>query len=309
MIEKENPSTPEAPSGGKPLLSLAQLAPLQERWSISVYRGEDPFSVAPVEGDETVMLTDEIVTDIDAAFVADPFCYAIDGRTYLFFEVWNRQLDRGEIACATSLDLKTWNYEGIVLSEPFHLSYPCVFQAGDETFMIPETRGAQSARLYRSDGFPHRWRFERELLSGDFADVTPFRYQGRWWLFAHRGLDELRLYSARELGETFVEHPMSPLVAGNRRVSRPAGRLLKYQGRLFRFAQDAWPNYGTRVRVLEIDQFSESEYSEHEIAESPILEASGHGWNALGMHHLELLPQANDSWVAIVDGYTMTPFQ
>lgn len=290
-------------------LSPTQLAPLQARWSIGLYRGDHPLSLAPHPGVAPVILGWDHVTDVVADFVADPFCHRVGSAHVLFFEVWNRTRSRGEIACASSADLMTWRYDGVVLREAIHLSYPCVFASGPDIFMIPETREAQAVRLYRAEAFPHRWRLVRELLHGDFADATPFYHEGRWWLFVHRGLDELRLYSAPALDAPFEEHPASPLVAGNRRLSRPAGRLLAHNGRVLRFAQDAWPNYGSRVRALEIDQLSTETYAEHEVPESPILEGSGRGWNALGMHHVELLPQADGRWLALVDGYTPAAFQ
>jgi len=290
-------------------LSPTQLAPLRPRWSIGLYRGDDPLSIAPVDNVDPVILRAEDVADVAADFVADPFCHTVGDTHVLFFEVWNRTRERGEIGSAISADLLTWSYDGIVLSEGFHLSYPCVFASGNDIFMVPETREAQAVRLYRAEAFPHRWRLVRELLHGDFADATLFRHDARWWLFVHRGLDELRLYSSRELDGRFEEHPASPLVAGNRRVSRPAGRLLVHDGRVLRFAQDAWPNYGARVHALQIDLLSPEAYAEHEVRESPILEGSGNGWNALGMHHIELLPQADGTWLALVDGYTPGSFQ
>jgi hypothetical protein len=92
--------------------------------------------------------------------------------------------------------------------------------------------------------------------------------------------------------------------AGNRRRSRPAGRLLADGDRLLRFSQDAWPHYGSRVRALAVD-LDATRYAEREVAESPILEASGEGWNAQGMHHVDYLRRGADDWLAIVDGYTL----
>lgn len=285
-----------------------QVAPLQACWSIGLYHGDSPLALTPATAGAPI-LTAEHVTDVVADFVADPFCHVV-GRTHvLFFEIWNRALQRGEIACASSRDLTSWRYDGVVLRDAVHLSYPCVFAHASDVFMIPETREAGAVRLYRAEAFPHRWRFVCDLVHGDFADATPFHHEGRWWLFAHRGLDELRLYSARELDGPYEEHPASPIVAGNRRTSRPAGRVINYRGRVLRFAQDAWPHYGSRVRALEIDHLSTRGYAEHELAESPILEGSGSGWNALGMHHVELLPQPDGRWSAIVDGYTPAGFQ
>jgi hypothetical protein len=271
-------------------------------WSIGVYEGPSRFSLHPTAIANPV-ITAATVTDVACGFVADPFHVRAGDTYYLLFEVWNADARRGEIAYATSTDARTWTYGAVVLREPFHLSYPCVVRDGDDFYMVPESRQCGAVRLYRAESFPHRWTFVRELLRGDFADCTPFHHAGRWWMFAHRGLDELRLYSAPSLHGEWIEHPASPVVAGNRSISRPAGRVMSWNGQLIRFAQDGWPQYGTCVRALEIDRLTLTDYAEHELPESPLLQAAGTGWNSLGMHHIDYI-DAPDGWLAIVDGYT-----
>lgn len=290
-------------SGAAPM-SPTEAAPLEDVWSIGIYHGRDPLSLRPLDGVRNPVLTAAMVDDVDASFVADPFHLAVGGTVYLFFEVWNRASDRGEIAFATSPDGLAWSYGGVVLREPFHLSYPCVVEHGGNVYMIPETRAARGVRLYRAVDFPRRWEPVGEILAGDFADATPLWHRGAWWLFVHRGLDELRLFLSDRLDGGWREHPASPIVAGNRRRSRPAGRLLADGDRLLRFSQDAWPHYGSRVRALAVD-LDATGYAEREVAESPILEASGEGWNAQGMHHVDYLRRGADDWLAIVDGYTL----
>jgi len=282
-------------------------------WSIGLYRGATPLSLQPFGANP--ILTAASVTDAKAGFVADPFHISLGASRYLFFEVYNEETKRGEIAYATSEDGIAWTYRSIVLREPFHLSYPCVVRDGDDVFMIPETRECESIRLYRAVSFPEKWEFVRELMRGDFADGTIFRQPGhlatrqpRFNLFAHRGLDELRLYSAENIDGDWIEHPASPIVEGNRRVSRPAGRVLNFNNRIIRFAQDAWPHYGSRVRAIEIDELTPTTYSEHEVVESPILEGAGDGWNSLGMHHVDFVRGADRDWLAVVDGFTPGAF-
>jgi hypothetical protein len=275
-------------------------------WSIGLYAGDSPLSLRALEPNP--VLTAASVTDVTASFVADPFCIADGGTFHLFLEVLDASDGRGVIGWATSSDGRSWTYRQVVLHEPFHLSYPCIVRAGDDFYMIPETRECQAIRLYRADDFPTRWTYVADLVPGDFADATAFQHDGRWWLFAHRGLDELRLFSAPEIFGPWSEHPASPIVAGNRRISRPAGRVVTFDGRIVRFSQDGWPHYGSRIRAIEIDRLTPSEYSEHEVPESPILEATGEGWNSLGMHHLELIQHTNGEWLAVADGYTPGAF-
>lgn len=272
------------------------------KWSVTMYAGPSPLSLAPMTDAACPSLGAKDIRDIRCGSVADPFLIRRDGLWYLFVEVENSGTGRGEIACATSPDARAWTYGGVVLREPFHLSYPLIVAAGSDLFMVPETRQAGAVRLYRAEVFPDRWRFAGTLLSGEYADPTIVQTAGRWWLFAQRGLDELRLFSAGAIDGPWVEHPRSPIRAGNRRVTRPAGRLIEWDGRLLRVAQDAWPRYGSRVRALQIDCLTPADYAEHELPESPILEAGFDGWNSLGMHHIDAHQVAPDCWLAAVDG-------
>src|SRR5690348_9575766 len=114
-------------------------------WSIGLYRGENPLVLEPFGANP--ILTAASVTDVKASFVADPFHLSLGAMRYLFFEVYNAERKRGEIAYATSDDGIAWTYRSVVLREPFHLSYPCVIRDGDDVFMIPETRECESIRL------------------------------------------------------------------------------------------------------------------------------------------------------------------
>src|ERR1700744_2683348 len=126
------------------------------RWSIAVYRGTTPFSLAPVNG-LAPTLTPNDVTDIACSAVADPFLLRRDGIWFLFFEALNKTTGRGEIGYATSQDCLSWTYQGVVLKEAFHLSYPYVFEVDGTVYMLPETRQANSIRLYAASSFPGTW--------------------------------------------------------------------------------------------------------------------------------------------------------
>ena len=279
----------------------------RNKWAIGIYVGPSPLALAPAQVAQPV-LTARDVTDVPGQCVADPFLLRRGEVWYLFFEVLNSATGRGEIAYATSRDGFTWTYGAVVLREPFHLSYPQVFAWEDEIYMIPETRQDKSVRLYRAEAFPDRWLYVCTLLRGWFADATILRHQDRWWLFAQRGLDELSLFYSEELIGPWRGHPLNPLWPGNRRRTRPGGRMLVHEGRVLRFAQDGWPSYGSRLCVFAVDRLSESEYAEHELEESPILRASGSGWNAVAMHHIDAVLLDDGRWLAAVDGASLGLF-
>ncbi len=275
----------------------------QLQWSIDVYAGPSLARLAPVRSGARPALTVADVTDLPARAVADPFLLIVHGTWYLFFEVWNADTGRGEIAYATSADAGVrWTYRESVLREPFHLSYPHVFAHDGAVYMIPESRRDNGVYLYVAEDFPKGWRRIVTLARGSYADATITRHDDRWWLFAQRGLDELRLWSSQTLDGAWVEHPASPLWPGNRGRTRPGGRMLMNEGRLVRFAQDGWPTYGHSLRAFDVTALTPSTYEEREWASSPILRASRSGWNAVGMHHIDAVRRDDGSWLAVVDG-------
>jgi hypothetical protein len=279
-------------------------------WSIGIYQGRSPLELAPASIAQPVLTADS-VTDVAASFVADPFLLVRDGRWHMFFEVMNWRANKGEIGLATSDDGLIWRYERIVLAEDFHLSYPHVLEGDDGIYMVPESFQAGAVRLYRAVRFPYQWQCVGELLTGGYyADSTPFQYEGSWWMFTETGQatdDTLRLFYADHLRGPWHEHPKSPIIAGNARLSRPAGRVQVGQTAILRFSQDCDGEYGTAVRAIEIARLSRNDYQEV-ASEMPILGPSGRGWNAGGMHHVDAIRHKNEAWLAAVDGWTKPDF-
>ena len=78
-------------------------------------------------------------------------------------------------------------------------------------------------------------------------------------------------------------------------------------GHPVRFAQDGFPMYGSRVRAFEILELTRLRYVERELTGRPVLQGSGNGWNAHGMHHVDAHQIGDDTWLACVDGWYSTP--
>ena len=126
-------------------------------FSISVYSGSDLTKLGNRPGVRNPVLTRDDVSDCQADFVADPFIIRVDGKWHMFFEVLVRAGWRGHIGWATSKDGLSWNYRRLVLSEPFHLSYPNILEWKGDYYIIPESYQAaesgSTARLaFRSAG-------------------------------------------------------------------------------------------------------------------------------------------------------------
>lgn len=192
-------------------------------------------------------------------FLADPFGIWRDGRLYVFAEAFDYRTRRGVIdvlefdRAFRPLGRRT------VLAEPWHLSYPFVFEADGETWMAPEAHRSGAFTLYRCAEFPDRWeaagRFE---LDTPAIDPTPFRHDGLWWLAysptgpqaAKQG--RLHLAWAKTLAGPWRPHPRNP-VRIDRASSRPGGTPILLGGALALPVQDCTRTYGGALRILRID--------------------------------------------------------
>ena len=274
-------------------------------WEIGILGGSSPLDWGIPTRNPA--LTAEDVTDVEAEFVADPFMIFQDRLWFLFFEVLRKDLHTGEIGLAVSSDLLAWEYQEIVLRESFHLSYPYVFEWEGSNYMVPETLGASEIRLYKSHDFPRDWRLLCSLIPGRHADPSIFRYEDRWWMFAcdtpfeHRSL---RLYSAPQFQGSWEEHPESPIIENDCSIARPAGRVIVFEGRLLRFAQDCSDQYGQQVWGFEITHLSRSKYRERRALSVPVIGAGNRGgWRTSRMHHIDSQALPLGGWVACVDGW------
>jgi beta-xylosidase len=186
----------------------------KEQWTIGIYSGESPFELTNELGFRNPVLKAEDVTDVPAKFVADPFLIRDDSTWYLFFEVYNLNSEQGDLAVATSTDAKNWEYQQVIIDEPFHLSYPYVFNHDGDYYLIPESYQSNSIRLYKAIDFPNEWEFVSTLVDDvSLVDPSIVNFNDRWWIFSSeesKENDTLRLYYADELTGPWQEHPIKP---------------------------------------------------------------------------------------------------
>lgn len=205
---------------------------------------------------------------------ADPFP-VIDGqRRLLFVEELIDSKRRGAISCLElQADGGSALEHGVVLDEPFHLSYPQVFQWQGHWYMTVESSEAKCVSLYATDAFPHGWRKIRDLIVGRVCvDPTLYRHQGLWYLFCNisesgaNSSDELFLFMSAELEGPYNPHPGNPIVSDVRR-SRPAGQLFVRDGKLIRPAQCCTPVYGAAIVFNEVTELGPLAYAERQVSQ------------------------------------------
>lgn len=205
-------------------------------------------------------------------FQADSFLFVKDDELFLFYESqhWD---DPGCILMTKTKDLQIWSKPVVVLSEPFHLSFPYVFEDHGKIYMIPESQESDTIRLYQANADLTDFRFVRILLKQErdeqinfsFNDSHVYHQDDKYFLFTSYQKDWMyyqELYLTDDLlnGE-FTKHPQSPICVSNE-FGRNAGSLIDYKGKLLRVTQDCHGSYGDNISLMEITRFDENHYEE-----------------------------------------------
>jgi hypothetical protein len=205
-------------------------------------------------------------------FYADPFAVHDGGRDHLFVEMSRVGRHEGSIVRLTRSPDGSWGVARGVLAAGRHLAYPHVVRLGDRLVLTPDDGGGASVIAYGRTRDCETWEPLATLVTGIRAsDPTLVEHAGRLWLFvtvASHGMspwDELHLYSAPGLDGPWAPHPLNPVVADPRRA-RPAGRVLRVDGRLLRPGQDCSSAYGRRVVLSEITRLDLEGYEERPVA-------------------------------------------
>jgi hypothetical protein len=198
---------------------------------------------------------------------ADPFLISQSGETYLFVEDFDIAANIGSIAYLPVTGGTVSGPARTVLSRPYHLSYPQVFDCDGETFMIPESGANNSVELYRAVSFPNRWELVKVLFRGPAYDVTLLRDGGRFWFFvslvdiACPQRVELLLFSSDSLNGQWSLHPASP-ISRDIRTARCGGAPFLDRGSWIRPAQDGSTTYGGALRYQRILRLDPQHYLE-----------------------------------------------
>lgn len=225
-------------------------------------------------------------------FRADPFLFRKDGEKWVFFEAWNRNSHSAKI-CVGRMDGNS--IKGVTAIElgDAHVSYPYVFEADGETFLIPETHQRNRVEIWRCTDFPGKWAPHATALQGTSpADTTLIEWNQQWWMFTNlcsgNILDhcmELHVFRVDGPDLKNVEpHPMNPVVFDTT-SARNAGRPFIRDGRLIRPAQiTSHGLYGYGLKFLEITELSMDAYSETEVRRIEPNRAQA----TTGCHHVDI---------------------
>lgn len=221
-------------------------------------------------------------------FLADPFVVSCKGDNFCFVEDFDYRVGKGVIS-VYKLDEDGGSHVGVALKEPFHLSFPYIFEFAGNLYMCPETTSDRSIRVYKCTGFPLEWTLEKILMKNVAAADSMLIERGdKWWLLTNTDpgwsddFFELSVFSANSpLSDRWQPHPQNPIYVDARWARN--GGLLRDGDRIFRVCQSQGFNlYGKAAHIREIIQLSETAYEERDVGELVPQFAKG----VVGTHHM-----------------------
>lgn len=265
--------------------------------------GISEWNVGVVDSEEKSPLTLHSPLDIEwlenlgtDGYIADPFPMGDTEHPIVFVEEYSYAEEKGEISYVDLSKPKNKQNLETALSADHHLSYPYVFEYGDEYYATPEMSEAEEVVLYKINS-PDHWERVTTLVPHESAiDPTVIRYDDMWWLFfTTKGYPQLSLHiwHSEDLCGDWVPHANNP-VKEDARSARPAGSPLKVGGELLRPAQFSGSEYGKHIVINKIEKLSEEGFSETKMHQ---IEPSEQSPYPRGMHTISF-----NNNVMLVDG-------
>lgn len=193
-------------------------------------------------------------------FLADPFGIWRGDHLAVFAEAYDYRSRLGRID-AFLLDRQLRLVERrTCLSEPWHLSYPFVFETQGELWMMPEAHRSGRLTLYRNIEYPFVWRAETIIRLPELAvDASLTFHEGLWWLFyspaGSAGAPRLHAACAKDLDGSWVPHRANPLIVGPV-ASRPGGTPFQAGTALVVPTQNCEKGYGSGISFLSFSELT-----------------------------------------------------
>lgn len=185
---------------------------------------------------------------------ADPFIIDKGQKSYLFFEAYDRFKAKGFIGYREITDKKVGKIKKAIVT-PYHMSFPYVFKAGDDFYMMPESYSSKKLTVYKAVEFPDKWKEEKVLLEESVCDTVFLKATDKPYLLTSKiqtADSELYLYEYN--GDKFIESIKNPVVVGKDRA-RNGGKIIERDS-LLRVSQDCKKGYGLALNfsTIKIDK-------------------------------------------------------
>lgn len=219
-------------------------------WSVALKRKDEEIYLVQNEGHKDY-------------WIADPFLYKRGGKCYLFCEKYLRRKSKGVIGVFEINDDLSLNDLGVAIDEPYHISYPHVFEIGNYLYMIPESSGARTIDLYICDSFPLKWRKIKTLENDLYAvDSNTFIKEGQRFLITYVYQNRVPFLQVYVFDDVNLALELVCVHEYDDNVGRGAGNIFFEDGVAIRPTQNQKMKYGESLLFNEM-QFSGNVYCEN----------------------------------------------
>ncbi len=229
--------------------------------------GEYVIAYRQVDGHEGSLLCQEsgnfkILKANWRYWYADPIAFRLNDKTYVFMEIYDRVCDKGRIAVSVLGKKGELSKPQIILDEPFHMSFPLVFEYNNGVYMIPECCEENAIRIYKMESDVFHWKLykcfnnigkivdasiyinEQILLLASQVYVNPLLNIGKAYILS----DDLSQIHEVALDE--LEKEPSYKI-------RNGGPIIDCGKAMYQIKQVSTPNqYGKYVIINQIDEIS-----------------------------------------------------
>lgn len=216
---------------------------------------------------------------------ADPFILEYDdNKVSLLVEEFDYKVHRGRIAKLT-IDRNSWTVVDckVILDLETHLSFPMIWRQGVEVLVCPENYHSGGWNMYRYDSKKERLEFICQIIDKKLTDATIWQDGSIFWILStyepRPNGSELTIWKSDAINGQFKEFQR---VRFSENVSRNAGMIFRYEGKLIRPAQECNHVYGHSLSFQEVEYNDES-FNFNEIYRfnsiHPIYDAGAHTFN------------------------------
>lgn len=211
--------------------------------------------------------TEVSIDDSGKYWFADPFVFEKDGVTYLFYEAFDLVQRRGLIGYsiynqATSVG----SAPTVIINEPYHLSFPNIFEYNGDVYIMPESCEDYTLHLYKATNFPDEWERVYDVLPDAYVCDSIFMDKGdEHYLLTNNLLHHtptgtypscwLKNYLYKVAGLKVLDDGVK--VGEGEFGTRNAGKSFEEKGKLYRMGQDCrFKGYGRGMVLFEVQSLS-----------------------------------------------------
>lgn len=193
---------------------------------------------------------------------ADPFLYEKDNKLYLFYEAFDLIELRGKEGYSVLKEDGSWTTPRIIIDEPYHLSFPYIFDYNGATYIMPEMSGDYSLKAYKAVSFPNTWEMTDIILPDVFAcDSVFIEEEGKRYLLTNEMYHNVPNGQYASCWVKNFLYEMDGLKATENGIKvaegdfgiRNAGKTFTIEGKTYRIGQDCRERkYGRGMVLFEI---------------------------------------------------------